>query len=74
METLDIHGVNADGNETVIIHNVSLLMILSTSFSDRSLSLISFTPRQAYVRTVLLLSFGWKNKIRIRPFVVLRWA
>lgn len=27
METLDIHGVNADGNETVIIHNVSVLMI-----------------------------------------------
>ena len=27
METLDIHGVDADGNETVIIHNVSLLMI-----------------------------------------------
>jgi hypothetical protein len=23
MEMLDIHGVNADGNETVIIHNVS---------------------------------------------------
>jgi len=27
METLDIHGVNADGKETVIIHNVSVLMI-----------------------------------------------
>jgi len=59
METLDIHGVNIDGNDTVIIRNVSVFMIYP--HSSQWQSSLSLFNRHMYVISSLYLHPGRMN-------------
>ena len=70
MEMLDIHGVNGDGNDTVIIHNVSVFMIYAHPFQWPS-SFHTLTGICTWYPPFCLPS-GEIN--HIQRVAVLRWA